>query len=436
MPSNDDHTPTPFNRESEPTVPYRKPKSSPGFFVPPEGNVSHRTAVNFYASQENTHFAAETRSSGQVGSGSPIEGFVGKYKSLLESPSLEYREDLQLHKILGEGGQGVVYLSERRGADGFQLPVALKFFSPELFVNVEEYERVMGHNAKVAARVAQIQHDNLLDVRTWFTMNDIRVMEMEWVDGFDLHQLMSNEMLRWMEKHLSPEEYQYKTDVVVTQGRHRPRLQPGIALTIIRDCLNALEALHNRGIVHSDIKPANIMLKKTGNAKIIDLGAAFFYEKSSPMRLCTPFYAAPEILQDCKMGKTTPQSDIASLGYVLIDLLSGSSPLESTYSRRNEPVPIREILEKKLRMVHDLPNLLPQNVARDVHLVNFCKRMIHPDLSYRFQSAQDAIVVKGGVGDLLRGLIKGNLASEFDCDIQSWISCLHPEPPHPKSEAT
>ncbi|MDO5114010.1 MAG: serine/threonine-protein kinase, partial [Planctomycetia bacterium] len=319
-------------------------RNSPGHFVPPDGNASNRSAASFYVSRDNTHFPAETLPTGQMAGGVPIGGLVDKYKTLMDSPFIEYRENLELQQTLGEGGQGTVFLSERLGADGFQLPVALKFFSPEPFLNVEEYEKVMGHNAKVASRVVQIQHDNLLDVRTWFTMNEIRVMEMEWVDGFDLHQLMSNEMLQWMKEHLSSADYEHRKNVVVTHGRKRPRLKPGIALTIIRDCLDALKALHSHGIVHSDIKPANIMLKRTGNAKIIDLGAAFFYQESSPMRLCTPFYAAPEILQDRRMGKTTPQSDIASLGYVLIELLSGATPFEHFHSDDKTPIPVQEIL--------------------------------------------------------------------------------------------
>ncbi len=55
----------------------------------------------------------------------------------------------------------------------------------------------------------------------------------------------------------------------------QPRVKPGMAIAIVRDCLAALAALHREGIVHGDIKPSNIMLKRTGNAKIVDIGSAF-----------------------------------------------------------------------------------------------------------------------------------------------------------------
>ncbi len=79
----------------------------------------------------------------------------------------------------------------------------------------------------------------------------------------------------------------------------------------------ALAALHRENIVHGDIKPSNVMLKRTGNAKIIDIGSAFEMDNPPPIRTCTPFYAAPEVLDG---GEMTPRSDLASLGYVLIEI--------------------------------------------------------------------------------------------------------------------
>ena len=49
--------------------------------------------------------------------------------------------------------------------------------------------------------------------------------------------------------------------------------------------------------MHGDIKPSNIMVKRTGNAKIIDIGSAFEMDNRPPQRTCTPTYAAPEVLE-------------------------------------------------------------------------------------------------------------------------------------------
>ena len=108
--------------------------------------------------------------------------------------------------------------------------------------------------------------------------------------------------------------------MVVTTGPVQPRLKPGIAIAVMRECLDALSALHRKGIVHGDVKPSNIMLKRTGNAKIVDIGSAIDLNDPPPVRTCTPTYAAPEILE---RDECTERSDLASLGYVLIELLAG-----------------------------------------------------------------------------------------------------------------
>ncbi|MEM1305443.1 MAG: serine/threonine protein kinase, partial [Planctomycetota bacterium] len=90
-----------------------------------------------------------------------------RYETLIRSERLGWTEHLRLNRLLGTGGQGVVYLSERRGTDGFTLPVALKFFSPERYRDERSYAEAMQRMAAVSGRVAQIQHDNLLDVQNF-----------------------------------------------------------------------------------------------------------------------------------------------------------------------------------------------------------------------------------------------------------------------------
>src|SRR5205085_12300091 len=108
---------------------------------------------------------------------------------------MNWTEHHRLLRLLGSGGQGVVYLSQRKGTDGFTLPVALKIFSPARYEDSRSYDEAMGRIAQVAARVAQIQQDNLLDVQNFTERKRIRIMEMEWVDGYDLSRLLTREML-------------------------------------------------------------------------------------------------------------------------------------------------------------------------------------------------------------------------------------------------
>jgi len=336
---------------------------------------------------------------------------LGRYRTILDEQRLSWTEHHRLIRLLGSGGQGVVYLSERRGTDSFTLPVALKVFSPERYADERAYDEAMGRMALVAARVAEIQQDNLLDVHNWVERSRIRMMEMEWVDGYDLARLLTRQMLQRVEARVSAKRWHYINQVIVTAGPTQPRVKPGIAIAIVRDCLAALAALHREGVVHGDLKPSNIMLKRTGNAKIVDIGSAFQLEKVPPQRTCTPTYAAPEVLEG---GESTARSDLASLGYVLIEMLAGAPPFAGLAS-------YRELLEAKRVLAQRLPHVLPGEVVCNELLMSFCRGLVAPDPMRRFPSAEAADLVKEGAASFHRQLIKGDLASEYDNEIRLWM---------------
>ncbi len=339
---------------------------------------------------------------------------LGRYRTILEEQRLSWTEHHRLLRLLGSGGQGVVYLSERRGTDHFTLPVALKIFSPERYEDDRCYDEAMGRMAAVAAQVAQIQQDNLLDVHNWVERSRIRLLEMEWVDGFDLSHLLTNKMLQCVESRVSNKRWRYVNQVIVTAGPIQPRVKPGVAMAIVRDCLAALSALHREGIVHGDLKPSNIMVKRTGNAKIVDIGSAFALDNPPARRTCTPTYAAPEVLEG---GECSPRSDLASLGYALIEMLSGAPPFGGLNN-------FRDLLEAKRFLAQRLPRILPEDVVCNQLLMNFCRGLIAPDPMRRFPSAEAADLVKEGAASFHRQLIKGDLASEYDSEIRLWLEEL------------
>ncbi len=340
-----------------------------------------------------------------------------EYNSVLRQQRAHWEEDLHFIRPLGSGGQGVVFLSERRGCDQFVLPVAIKVFSPERFDSDARYDQEMEYLAQITAKVACIQHDHLLNVQNWRSINNIRMMEMEWVDGFDLSQLLRQETLDRIRKRVSPKRWAHIEEVVITSGPTHPKLKPGIAIPIIRDCLGALGALHREGIVHGDIKPSNIMLKRTGNAKVVDIGSAFEIENRRPMRPFTLSYAAPEVLE----GKeVTPRSDIASLGYVLIEMLSGQR-LFSGHSDLNG-------LDGRLFLAGRLQHILPPNVASSELLMKFCKSLIAPDPNKRFENAEAADLFKDGAADFHRQLVKGDLSCEYEPEIRNLLDDFDEEP--------
>ena len=342
-----------------------------------------------------------------------------EYQSVLQQQKVHWEEDLHFIRPLGSGGQGVVFLSERRGSDKFALPVAIKVFSPERFDNDTRYAQEMEYLAHITARVARIQHDHLLAVQNWRSVNNIRMMEMEWVDGIDLSRLLRPEVLERIRKRVSIKRWKHIEEVVITSGPMFPRVQPGIAIPIIRDCLGALAALHREGLVHGDVKPSNIMVKRTGNAKVVDIGSAFEIENRPAIRPFTLSYAAPEVLEGKEI---TPRSDIASLGYVLIEMLSGQK-LFGGHSNMNG-------LEGRLFLAGRLQHILPPKIATSELLMKFCKSLVAPDPNKRFENAEAADLFKDGAADFLRQLVKGDLSCEYEPEIRNLLDDFDEESSH------
>jgi serine/threonine-protein kinase len=160
------------------------------------------------------------------------------------------------------------------------------------------------------------------------------------------------------------------------------RLAPPMALWILRQVAEALAALHESGgVIHGDVKPANIMIGPAGHATLLDLGfcQTATETKSWAQRpvLGTLNYLAPErLVSACSAG---PQSDLYSLGVVLYELLAGELPLAA-----NDPAALIALHRqaKPVNLAEKRPDL-PISVARLAH------RLLAKDPLRRPTSAQE-----------------------------------------------
>jgi serine/threonine-protein kinase len=348
--------------------------------------------------------------------GSPDGDLTVRYRAILDGRDPNWARGCRDLRLVGRGGQGVVFFARRAGADGFVLPIALKVFSPEPYRTPAAYAEDMAHVAAVAARVAAVQHENLVAVHDFVTHAGVRVMRLEWVDGLDLRQVLSPEALAQTRARLTPEHLRFVEDVILTAGPAQPRLKPGVAIHVLRDCLAALAALHRDGVTHGDLKPSNVMLKRTGSAKVVDIGSAADLRSAEGRRAWSPLYAAPEVLAG---GAVTPQSDLASLGYVLVEMLAGCSPFDGA-------VGIAALLEAKSTLEHRLSDLLTSEVAGSELLMSLCRRLVAADPDKRFPDAEAADLGRKGAAAFHRQLVKGDLASEYGNDLRVWLEALGP----------
>jgi len=336
------------------------------------------------------------------------------FRDLVSRDEVAWDVNYRLLRRLGSGGQGVVYLADRGGAFDVTFRLALKFFRPDRYHSVTEYRADMSRLARLAMKLARLQQDHLHDVYNVVESKGIMILAMEWVDGYDLRRLLTPQTLEQVRETVDPSRWDYVNDVIVTRTSEQLRMKPGIAISMIRECLRGVGALHREGLIHADLKPANIMVKRTGNCKIIDFGSAFAIDDKPPRSTWTPRYSAIEVQQ----GDTpTPASDLASLGYILFEMLSGQYPFSGVHSEE-------ELIAAKKLLPKQLPFLLPEDVARNSTLVNFLAKMIAVKPEDRFASAEDADLSEFGAAAFERELVKGDLSSEYENELRLWLAEL------------
>lgn len=150
----------------------------------------------------------------------------------------------------------------------------------------------------------------------------------------------------------------------------RGPLRPERVGLMVRDLGSALDHLHGHGVVHRDVKPGNVLLRKDGVTKLVDLGIATASDQtrltSSGMVLGTATYMAPEQLEG---GETGPSTDIYALAVVAYEALtgqrarSGRTPLEIAHRIATEPPP--DLRERLPDAPAAAAELLEQGMARD-----------------------------------------------------------------------
>lgn len=331
------------------------------------------------------------------------------FDSLTKQPTVGWTMDYEMIRPIGQGGQGIVYLVDRYGAYNTRFRLALKFFNPAAYRSTEDYHADMARLARVAVRLTKLQHDNLLDVHNVVGTQGIDVQTMEWVDGADLRRLVGINALESIRPHVSPDRWDYLNDVVATPAGSQLRFKPGIAVSIVRRCLTGLGALHRSDIVHGDVKPANIMIKRTGSLKLIDMGSAFTLDEPPQRQAWTPRYAAVEVL---RKESPTALSDLASLGYVLVEMLTGELPFAEARDQQ-------DLIRMKMQLPDQLKSVLPPD--GDASLRQFVRRLIDPEPSNRFQTADEAEMSDEGAVAFLRQLVKGDLDSEYENELREWL---------------
>ena len=205
----------------------------------------------------------------------------------------------RIEQILGRGGMGIVYKATDTQLDE---QVAIKTLPGDVMTrSPEELERF-----KREIRLARkITHRNVLRTYDYGEAEGVYFISMECVRGYTLAELLSE----------APDH----------------RLAPRVALGIARQICRGLQAAHEQGIIHRDIKPQNVLIDHKGEVKLMDFGIARMAEAKEGMTQAglivgTPHYMSPEQVQGKQLDT---RSDVYSMGVLIYEMLVGAKPFSA-----------------------------------------------------------------------------------------------------------
>ena len=204
-----------------------------------------------------------------------------------------------IESLIASGGMGAVYRAHKKLLDR---KVAVKVMRRSI-APCDDYRSRFLREAKVAAG---LDHPAIVHVVDVAEENGLYFMVMEYVDGCDLRSF------------------------VAKNGPFSPRK----ALRIMRQVADALAYAHGKGLVHRDVKPANILMAGSSHVKLVDFGLARLVDQDHEITqtgqvLGTPVYMSPE---QCRGDMLDGRSDIYSLGATLYFMLSGATPFKGDSS--------------------------------------------------------------------------------------------------------
>ena len=253
--------------------------------------------------------------------------FTGRVPLPTDSSELQMQATFggsyRLRHEISRGGMGVVYRADDLA---LERPVAIKMLRPELAQNAE----LVKHLRREAALLARVHHTNLVQIYNFGQTEGDCYFVMELVEGESLQQAI--------ERHHAENVQMPVLDV----------------LAITDQIASALDALHERGIVHRDVKPANFIRDPfTGRSVLVDVGIAHRFGELSAKQAGTPGFMAPEVIQGVA---ASPRTDVYGLAASVFAMLTLAAPWGE-----GEPIDIlmRQCTELPLRASSLRPELQP-----------------------------------------------------------------------------
>lgn len=267
-----------------------------------------------------------------------MDNYVGK--------RLDGRYEIQ--EIIGVGGMSVVYKAYDNVDDRI---VAVKILKEE-FLNNDDFKRRFKNESKA---IALLSHENIVKVYDVNFGEKLQYIVMEYIDGITLKEFINKQgSITWND-----------------------------ALFFMTQILRAVQHAHDKGIVHRDIKPQNIILLPNGNLKVTDFGIARFSRSDTKtlteQAIGSVHYISPE---QAKGEYTDEKADIYSIGVVLYEMLSGKVPFEADSAVSVALMQVNSNAEDLRKINPDIPLGLEQ----------ICVHAMQKNPADRYQSATEMLL--------------------------------------------
>jgi hypothetical protein len=273
-------------------------------------------------------------------------------------------------ETVGRGGMGTVLKVRHRAMDRVR---AVKLLHLEDATRDPELIERFRREATVAS---DLSHPNIVQIYDFdHTPKGEPYIAMEFLEGADLHQLLKRE---------GP-------------------LDLGRTVELLTGVADALDRVHELGVVHRDLKPANLFVTRDGTVKILDFGISHVEWEGPSLTqtgdvLGTPMYMSPEQLRGDKVDS---RADVYALGAVAYELLTGHQPIEAT----NPAMLVAKILEAGHKRASEWDRQLPDHVA------DALARAMAKEPDQRFSTAGELIRALAGP-DLMPDVPRASAAAD------------------------
>ena len=252
-------------------------------------------------------------------------------------------------EIIGVGGMAVVYKAYDRIDDR---TVAIKILKEEYLAN-EEFRRRFKNESKY---IAVLSHPNIVKVYDMSFGDRLQYIVMEFIEGITLKEYIEQQKV----------------------------IQPKEAVHFVTQILRALQHAHDKGIVHRDVKPQNIMLLQNGSIKVTDFGIASFSRSETATiaegsAIGSVHYISPE---QARGDTTDAKADIYSVGVLMYEMLTGQLPFKADN-------PISVVM---MHMNDEAANMREINGNIPVGLEQITMHAMQKEPRARYQSAAEMLL--------------------------------------------